>query len=193
MTATLLSPVFSLKGLAKKLLLIISPSTLRTKASEKAKEKAELALKEYGNSILRMAYSYVHNIQDAEDILQNTLIRYIKCNKDFDSSSYEKAWLLKVAANLSKNKIKYNNVRAYAELDENIPAPQRTDLSFVWEAVKNLPPKYSEVIHLFYQEGYSSKEVANILSKKEATVRSLLKRGREILKIQLKEEYDFEI
>lgn len=193
MTATLLSPVFSLKGLAKKLLLIISPSTLRTKASEKAKEKAELALKEYGNSILRMAYSYVHNIQDAEDILQNTLIRYIKCNKDFDSSSYEKAWLLKVAANLSKNKIKYNNVRAYAELDENIPAPQRTDLSFVWEAVKNLPPKYSEVIHLFYQEGYSSKEVANILSKKEATVRSLLKRGREILKTQLKEEYDFEI
>lgn len=193
MTATLLSPVFSLKGLAKKLLLIISPSTLRTKASEKAKEKAELALKEYGNSILRMAYSYVHNIQDAEDILQNTLIRYIKCNKDFDSSAYEKAWLLKVAANLSKNKIKYNNVRAYAELDENIPAPQRTDLSFVWEAVKNLPPKYSEVIHLFYQEGYSSKEVANILSKKEATVRSLLKRGREILKTQLKEEYDFEI
>ena len=63
----------------------------------------------------------------------------------------------------------------------------------MWEAVKSLPPKYSEVIHLFYYEGCSSKEIAKILSKNESTIRSLLKRGRDILKEKLKEEYDFEI
>ena len=68
---------------------------------------------------------------------------------------------------------------------------QREDLSFVWEAVKALPVKYREVIHLFYHEGYSTAEIAGILQMKEATVRSNLSRGREQLKSVLKEAYDF--
>lgn len=192
-TSALVLEKASFKSLFKKILCIISPVARNIKAKEEAKLKAEKVLNDYGNSILRMAYSYLHNIQDAEDILQNTLIRYIKAEKEFDSEAYEKAWLLKVASNLSKNKLKYNKVRNYTELDETIPAPEKNDLAFVWEAVKNLPEKYSEVIHLYYYEGYSSIEVAQILEKNQATVRSLLKRGRDLLKTQLKEAYDFEI
>lgn len=192
-TSALVLEKASFKSLFKKILCIISLVARNIKAKEEAKLKAEKVLNDYGNSILRMAYSYLHNIQDAEDILQNTLIRYIKAEKEFDSEVYEKAWLLKVASNLSKNKLKYNKVRNYTELDETIPAPEKNDLAFVWEAVKNLPEKYSEVIHLYYYEGYSSIEVAQILEKNQATVRSLLKRGRDLLKTQLKEAYDFEI
>ena len=75
---------------------------------------------------------------------------------------------------------------------DELVSEEKEELSFVWEAVKSLPEKYSEVIHLYYQEGYSTADMAAILNKKESTVRSDLKRARDKLKEILKEEYDFE-
>lgn len=146
----------------------------------------------YGNSILRLAYSYLHNMADAEDILQETLIRYLRSAPEFESGGHEKAWLLRVAANLSKNRIDYNKVRLSEELNEEIAADEHEDLSFVWEAVKKLPETQCEVVHLFYQEGYSTAEIAGLLSRRESTVRSDLKRARDKLRSILKEAYDFE-
>ena len=93
-------------------------------------------------------------MSDAEDILQETLIRFLETVPSFASDAHEKAWLLKVAANLSKNRLDYNHIRHTDELDETLAAEEREDLSFVWEAVKALPPQYRSAIHLFYQEGY---------------------------------------
>lgn len=153
----------------------------------------ENILDTYGNAILRLAYSYLHNISDAEDILQDTLLKYMQTSSAmFLSESHKKAWLLRVAANLSKNKINYNKIRETDELEETLVAEDREDLSFVWEAVKALPEKYREVIHLYYQEGYPTKEISKILKCNESSVRSDLKRGREALKQVLKEAYDFE-
>ena len=97
-----------------------------------------------------------------------------------------------VASNLSKNKLTYLKIRQTDELSEELVSEEKEDLKYVWEAVKKLPVKNREVIHLFYQEGYSTKEIADILKRREATVRSDLKRGREKLKKILKEAYDFE-
>jgi RNA polymerase sigma-70 factor (ECF subfamily) len=157
-----------------------------------ANEQAERLLEKYGNSILRLAYSYLHNISDAEDVLQDTLIQFMKTLPQFETATHEKSWLLRVAINISKNKIKYLNVRKADELHENLAAGEQDDLLFVWDAVKSLPPVYGEVIHLFYHEGYSTAGIAELLSKKESTVRSLLKRARDNLKAVLKEVYDFE-
>ena len=99
---------------------------------------------------------------------------------------------MKVAANLSKNRIDYNRLRDTDELNEELIAEEREDLSFVWEAVKSLPEKYREAIHLYYYEGYSTGQMAVLLERKESSVRSDLKRGREKLKMILKEAYDFE-
>ena len=159
---------------------------------ERIAENAGRMLDQYGDSILRLAYSYLHNMSDAEDIVQETLIKYMKTAPEFENETHEKAWLLRVASNLSKNKIDYNKVRQADELDETLKAEEREDLSFVWEAVKALPENYREAIHLFYHEGYSTKEIASILRRNESTVRSDLKRGREKLKIMLKEVYDFD-
>ncbi len=155
-------------------------------------KRAERLIDLYGNSILRLAYSYLHNMSDAEDILQDTLIQYIRSAPLFEGPDNEKRWLLKVASNISKNRIKYNSYRETDELMEELVAEDKEDLSFVWEAVRALPEKYREVIHLFYEEGLSTKEIADILGRKEATIRSDLLRGREKLKTVLKEEYDFE-
>ena len=155
-------------------------------------ERAGILIDEYGNSILRLAYSYLHNMEDAEDILQDTLLQFIKTKPSLNGPEHEKAWLLRVAANLSKNKIKYNKLRETDELADELVGREEEDLAFVWDAVKKLPEKYREVVHLFYQEGFSTREIAAILDRNEATVRSDLKRGREQLKSILKEEYDFE-
>lgn len=152
----------------------------------------ETVLDIYGNAILRLAYSYLHNMSDAEDILQDTLIKYMQSSPAFLTESHKKAWLLHVAANLSKNKIDYNKIRETDELEETLVAEEREDLSFVWEAVKALPEKYREVLHLYYQEGYPTKEISKILNRNESSIRSDLKRGREALKQVLKAAYDFE-
>ena len=131
-------------------------------------------------------------MSDAEDILQDTLIQYIRKAPAFANESHEKAWLLTVAANLSKNKIEYLNIRKADELSEELVAEKKEDLAFVWDAVKQLPEKYREVVHLFYQEGYSTKDIAGILGRNESTVRSDLNRARGQLKNILKEAYDFE-
>lgn len=151
------------------------------------------ALNIYGNAILRCAYSYLHNMADAEEILQDTLLKLLTAAPSFESEEHKKAWLLKVAANLSKNRIEYNALRDCDELDESLAAEGREDLSFVWEAVKQLPTQYREVIHLHYYEGYSTEEMAQILSRNPSTIRSDLRRGREKLKSLLKEAYDFEV
>lgn len=149
-------------------------------------------LDEHGSSILRLAYSYLHNMSDAEEVLQDTLLRFLKTAPTFENSTHEKAWLLRVAGNLSKNRIDYNKVRATDELSDTLKAEKREDLSFVWDAVRSLPVPFREVIHLFYYEGYSTAEISRMLDRKESTVRSDLRRGRLKLKEILKEACDFE-
>ena len=153
-------------------------------------QRAEALLKTHGPGILRFAYSYLHNMADAEEILQDTLIQYLKTAPVLETEAHEKAWLYRVAGNLSKNRIAYNRVRSADELNESLIADQREDLSFVWEAVKALPVRYREVIHLFYYEGLPTGHIAAILKVKESTVRSRLLRGREKLRA-VKEGYDF--
>ena len=150
---------------------------------QKAEVLAERILDAYGDAVLRLAYTYVHNMSDAEDILQETLIRYLEHRPVFAGENHEKAWIFRVAANLSKNKIAYNKIRQ---------ADQREDLTFVWDAVKRLPESYREAVHLYYYEGFPTAQIAEILGKKESSVRSDLRRGREKLREVLREEYDFE-
>ena len=153
--------------------------------------QAERMLADHGNSILRLAYSYLHNLSDAEEVLQDTLIQFLKAAPALEGPRHEKAWLLRVAANLSKNRLDYNRVRAADELNEELVAEERKDLSFVWEAVKALPVHQREAVHLFYHEGYATAEIADLLGRREATVRSDLRRGRARLKEILREAYDF--
>lgn len=163
-----------------------------TDAADRENAQAKRLLDTYGNAMLRLAYSYLHNNSDAEDMLQEALLQYLKKRPVFESEAHEKAWLLTVTANLCKNRIKYNRLRETDELNEELVANEREDISFVWEAVKSLPTPYREVVHLYYEEGYATAQIAEILKRKEASVRSDLYRARAKLKDILKEAYDFE-
>lgn len=170
-------------------ILMLFPAK-ETPASAQSAALAEHALCTYGQSILRLAYSYLRNQSDAEDILQETLVRLLRSAPEFETQEHEKAWLLHVAANLSKNHLRYNRLRRADPLEETLIAQERPDLAFVWEAVSALPVRWREVLHLYYQEEYSTAEIAQILSRKESTVRSDLRRARIRLKEVLQDDYD---
>lgn len=166
---------------------------MQSAASAKAEQERHLRgiMDKHGNRILRLAYSYLHNMQDAEDILQDVLMKLLETKPQFESDEHEKAWLLRVAANMSKNRIEYNKLRETDELNDELVAEEREDLSFVWKAVKSLPENYREVIHLFYEEGYQTDEIAEMLGENGSNIRTRLKRARAKLKEILKGEYDF--
>lgn len=172
---------------------VVSMEATQREASRAAlNQRAEQILNTHGNSILRYAYSYLHNMSDAEEVLQDTLVRFLQAAPVFETAQHEKAWLMRVAGNLSKNRLDYNKVRMADELSEELAADGEEELSFVWDAVKALPERFRAVVHLFYYEGYSTAEIAGLLGRNESTVRSDLRRGRARLKETLKEAYDFE-
>ncbi len=139
----------------------------------------------YSQSLIRLCYTYVHNICDAEDITQDVFVALLKRGRPFDSEEHEKAWLLRTAINKSKNYLRSGWVKRTVSLNEadsfgtDDAAAEKNQ---VLEAVLSLPEKYRTVIHLFYYSGYSINEISEILGKKSATVGTLLARGRNMLK-----------
>ena len=155
---------------------LLAANPAREDAQADVNARAAEILDTHGNAILRYAYSYLHNMEDAEEVLQDTLVQFLKTAPAVESEAHEKAWLLRVAD----------------ELNDELVAENRDDLSFVWQAVRDLPEKYRAPVHLFYHEGYSTKQIAEILQRGEANVRSDLHRGRALLREILKEAYDFD-
>ena len=100
-------------------------------AKPEVRERAALLLDRHGDSVLRCAYAYLHNMADAEEVLQDTLVQYLKAAPQLTDAAHERAWLLHVAANLSKNRLKYSAAHGTDELSEELAAEGREDLSFV--------------------------------------------------------------
>jgi RNA polymerase sigma-70 factor (ECF subfamily) len=143
-------------------------------------------VEKYSDTLLRLCYTYVKNSSDAEDITQDVFLSLLKREAPFESAEHEKAWLLRLAINKCKNHLKSGWIRHNTPLDdtlsENIPDEHFTGENTVLEAVMALPEKYRTPIHLFYYNELSIKEIAAAIGKKEATVGTLLARGRKLLK-----------
>ena len=147
----------------------------------------ERVVNEYATMLLRVAYSQLNNRAEAEDTVQEVLLKYMEKAPIFQSEEHEKAWLLRVTVNHCKNHLASAWFRKRADLDEGIPALANEELEVV-SAVAALPAKYRAVVHLYYFEGYSTKEIAEILHSRPNTVSSRLSRARALLAKALKEE-----
>ena len=69
-------------------------------------DAVENALNLFGDAVLRLAYSYLKTREDAEDVVQDTLIRLMQSEEIFENEEHMKAWMLRVAANLCKDILK---------------------------------------------------------------------------------------
>ena len=134
----------------------------------------------YADDVFRLALSYLHNRQDAEDVCQSVFMKLIAYKKPIEKGK-EKPWLLTCAANASKDHLKSFWRRNVVEPDETIAFSCETDKE-LWEAVNSLAPKYRVVIHLYYYEGYSQEEIAAILKISRTAVQTRMSRARNQLK-----------
>ncbi|MBQ4425185.1 MAG: RNA polymerase sigma factor [Lachnospiraceae bacterium] len=148
---------------------------------------AEEMVSAYENMLYRAALSHTGNCEDAQDMVQETFIRWLTKRPVFESDEHEKAWLLRVVINLCRNYVSKKGNRGNAELLDIYPAADPEEQSLI-EDVMSLPAKYRDVIYLFYYEGFSTKEIAEILNTRESTVRSQLLRARNMLKGRLEAE-----
>lgn len=138
------------------------------------------------NRVYRTALAILGNVQDAEDQTQETFLRYLEKRPVFESPEHEKAWLLTVTRNGCISRLR-SKQRQNLPLEVDIPTPgpeEREEL----EELFALPPEDREVLHLFYYEGYSTREIAKITGVREGTVRSRLSRARGKLKALLEVE-----
>ncbi len=159
-----------------------------------ANEQITAMLDKYGDMILRLAYTYFKNMADAEDVVQDVFLKIVENMPDFADETHEKAWLVRTTINMCKNKLKLfwnRNVGSIDDIKEMSEFDKYDEGSEVLQAVLTLPEKYRTVVHLYYYEEYTTPEIAKLIHKNEATVRSLLHRAREQLKPVLKEVYDF--
>ena len=160
-----------------------------------SEEYVKSLIDKYGNSILHIAYTYLKNMQDAEDVMQDVFLKIIDKVPSFNDETHEKAWIIRTAINMCKNKMNlfWNKNRVSADSLEFMSYNEDFgDDTAVMDAVMSLPQKYRIIIYLYYYEDYQTKEIAKIVKKNESTVRSSLLRARAKLKELLKEEYDFE-
>lgn len=150
-------------------------------------EKIEKYIRLYHGAVFRLAYSYLKNRADAEDVCEEAFIKLYLYSGTFETDENCKAWLMRVAVNLSKNLLKSCWFSRRSELDESISASENFDCG-ISETLKSLPPKYRLVIHLHYYEGYTAREISEITGTPVSTVTTHLSRAREQLRKLLEKE-----
>lgn len=158
----------------------------------------EEVLTKYSGMVYRLAYARTMNKCDAEDITQDVFMKYMKHQHEFAEEEYRKAWLIRVTINATKSLLTSAWNRKRVSMDEvegilegNSGLEKDFDNRVLYE-VSKLPEKYRVIVHLFYFEDLSVKEISSFVGMKEATVKSHLFRAREILKKNLRKE-DFDV
>jgi len=146
----------------------------------------EKTIERYENRLFRTAVAIVGCKAEAEDVVQDVFVKLFEQPPSFESPEHEAAWLVRVTVNLCKSRLRSHWWRRLTLLD-SYPAQTDEEQSIV-KTIITLPSKYRTVLHLFYYEGYSTKEIAGITRQNESTVRNQLTRARRMLKDILEEE-----
>lgn len=167
------------------------------KQNENIDEYLNMLMNEYGNSVLRMCYIYLHDYQLAEDVAQETFIKVYQHYEEFQNKSSIKTWILKIAINLCRNQMrthwwKCRSGEEFLEADTNEYYDTFLDKQIVLGEIGKLPAKYKEVILLYYYQELTIPEIATLLNEKESTIKARLVRGRKKLEPELAEVFCYE-
>ena len=156
--------------------------------------ETEILMEKYKDHLFAVAFNICKNAADADDVVQDTFLQYHITDKQFENEQHIRAWLIRVAINKAKNinmsswRLSKIPLEDYMEtLTFETPEAEK-----LFEEVMKLPEKYRIVIHLFYYEDYSIREIAQIINATESNVKVRLTRGRRLLKQVLKEEWNDE-
>lgn len=134
------------------------------------------------DTVYRVCYAFMKNAAEAEDMTQETFLRLMSCDKQFENHRHEKAWLIVTASNLCKDALKKwwrhsENIEDFTYLTQE---PDDTG-NEVLDAILSLPADYKDAVYMYYYEGYTTVEIARHLGCPESTIRSRLSRARKQL------------
>lgn len=153
------------------------------------------AVEQYGDMIYRICLTITGNAEDAKDAFQETFLRLVKNKDKITCEEHLKAWLIRVASNCAKSAAGSTWNRTTqgfskeAVCEKMVYEQKEKDLL---EELHRLPKKYSVVLYLYYYEEYSVREIAALLGKKENSIKTLLARGRKLLRKSLEEGGDID-
>ena len=150
-------------------------------------------MKQHTAKLFRIAYYYTKNLHTAEDIVQDVFIKYFQKNHAIEESGIER-YLMTMTSNKAKDYLKSWHHQKLTFQEKWFTAkkvhPQDQLVLFdeeqmISDAVLSLPLKQREVVAYYYLEGFSVKQVAELLDLNENTVKSRLVKGRTLLKEHL--------
>ena len=149
----------------------------------------EQVMETYGSTVYRLAYSQLRSSADADDIYQEVFLRYFQKRPRFESEEHRKAWLLRVTINRARSFATSPWKKHNGPLEDRVVFRQE-ETRELDEALGCLDEKDRMLLHLFYYEQLSTRDIAKLLTRKESTVRTQLTRARKRLGTILKgEEY----
>ena len=150
--------------------------------------KLELLYERQSRRVYRIAMLYLKNPSDAEDTVQNIFLKYMEKQIVFENPEHEKAWFITVTRNHCKDVLKsvWHRKVDYTRIPEQKSADGKS--SELLCSVMSLPPKFREVLYLYYYEDYSVKELSKMLNRKESTIQTRLASAREKLKQLIEQE-----
>ena len=150
----------------------------------------EAVLTRNADTVYRTAYLRVGNRHDAEDIMQDVFVRYMRYSPVFNDAEHEKAWFIRSTINLTKTFFTKAYRSREVPFTEDFPDPSGgpDEAGEVADAVMRLPVKLRTAVYLFYYENLPTKEIAVMMGKSDASVRVLLSRAREELRKALGEQ-----
>lgn len=138
--------------------------------------------------LFKICMIYLGNKADAEEALQESFIKLIYKSPQFSDDEHEKAWLIRIAVNVCKDMLRSIWHKRVVKMEDIEEYYEMTNEIYTMEEIIKLPSKYKDVIYLYYFEDYSVKHISEILKISESAVKMRLKRGRDILKIELEGE-----
>lgn len=143
----------------------------------------------YMDTVFRLAFSWLKSPADADDVTQNVLLRLYRTDYQFESDEHVRNWLMKVTVNECR-KVWRRPFRSHENIDDYAETLAFEDPSYrdLFEAILRLDKAKRLAIVLYYIEGYSIKEIAEILDVPAATIGTRLSRARKELAKYLKEE-----
>ncbi len=158
------------------------------------RRETEILMEKYKDHLFAVAFNICKNAADADDVVQDTFLQYHITDKQFENEQHIRAWLIRVAINKAKNINMSFWRRSKIPLEDYMETLtfETPEVENLFEEVMKLPEKYRIVIHLFYYEDYTIREIAQIINATESNVKVRLTRGRRLLKKVLKEEWNDE-
>ena len=144
----------------------------------------EQIVRTYADMVYRIAYRYVKNSIDTDDVFSEVFLAYFKKERSFESEEHRKAWLIRVTINCAKDLLAQRTQlqQLHEETSPDPTACAADTYMDLYTAIEQLRPEYREVIKFYYLDDLSVKEIAQILNKNENTIKTQLSRARENLR-----------